>query len=152
MCFCSEERITCLNQTLPLMNINGPCQCQVEWTPFATGWIQISSTFTLLKLWTESNLRGKPPNVTKRKKNKKNYFSLLLLPHIVFSDSSCVLVAVCCYLLCQLDVSSWQIFGDNYSRPQWNVGWPHTLHCIVMCQGWTTYQEHLHFTDKCKAI
>lgn len=65
----SEESITCLNQTLTLQNINEPCQYWVKSTPLPTGWIQISSTFTLLKHWVEYNQWGKPQSL-------KNYFSL----------------------------------------------------------------------------
>lgn len=63
--------------------------------------------------------------------------------YIVLSDTLCVIVTVCCYILCQLDVTSWQILVGSRI-----VGWSYTSH--VMCQGCKTYLKHLR--GKCQTI
>lgn len=86
MRFCPEDSTTCLNQALTLLNINGLGQYQVEWTLFATDWIQIRSRVTVLKVWTEYNQWSKPPKLMHKKVSFTSHYWFC---HIVFSDCLC---------------------------------------------------------------
>lgn len=134
----SEESITCLNQTLTLQNINEPCQYWVKSTPLPTDWIQISSTFTLLKHWEEYNQWGKPASVI-------NYFGLCGAAVLYFLTCRCLLfpsVSARCQQL--TNFRRGRIFGQTSvkfmmtSEPLLKVLW----------RWWTKYLKNLHLAVK----
>lgn len=121
MRFRSEDSTTCLNQALTLLNINGLGQYQVEWTLFATDWIQIRSRVTVLKVWTEYNQWSKPPKLMHKKVSFTSHYWFC---HIVFSDCLC---PGYCLLLPSVSARCQQLtnFGGVFlylSRQRWNVG------------------------------